>query len=71
MKKRTHALLTPWPISQGLHTWCGYKHDDERVAGENVAAAPESVTCEECIRAMRLAWNTLGAWITRLKTGEK
>lgn len=65
-EKRTHAMVIPWPISQGLHTWCGYKFDAPEVSKENVASMPEAVTCEECKRAMRDALALLAKWVPKL-----
>jgi hypothetical protein len=67
-EKRTHAMVIPWPISQGLHTWCGYRFDAPEVSEENVASAPEAVTCDGCKRAMRTALDQLSQWVPRLGT---
>lgn len=63
---KTHALIVPWPISQGLHTWCGYRFDAPEVADEHVASAPEAVTCERCISAMSDALANLTEWVPKL-----
>lgn len=65
--KRAHALIIPWPVSQGLHLWCGYRADHPSVADESVASVPEAVTCKECIRAMRTARANLNNWVPQLK----
>lgn len=62
----THALLTPWPISSGLHTYCGIRADDERVRGHKVANSPELVDCERCRDAMRTAYDNLSRWVPKL-----
>lgn len=32
--KKYHAIVIPWPISQGLRTWCGYAHTKALLAAE-------------------------------------
>jgi len=65
-KKKTHALVIPWPVSQGLHTWCGYRWDAPEVSGDDVAGDPSAVTCEGCKRAMRDALNNLMRWVPNM-----
>jgi len=60
----THALLTPWPISAGLRTWCGLDRNAKPPA--LIAATPEAVDCERCRSAMRRAYEILGKWVPRL-----
>lgn len=60
-------MIIPWPISQGLHTWCGYRFDAPEVSKENVAGDPSAVTCEKCIKAMRDALAQLSQWVPRLE----
>lgn len=62
----THATVIPWPISTGLHTWCGYPYTDERVKNDFIASAPEAVTCPHCAKAMRDALANLTQWVPRL-----
>lgn len=59
-----HALITPWPLSQPLRTWCGRDPDDLR--GQHLATKPEAVTCPRCKSAMRDAFATLSTWVPRL-----
>ena len=66
--KRVHALVVPWPVSQGLRTWCGYSCVHPAVADEDVSSIPEGITCYECRRAMREALRNLNEWVPRLKT---
>lgn len=63
----THALVTPWPISQGLRTWCGYSGEHPVIASDSIATQPEAVDCETCKAAMRKALGTLSALVPRLK----
>lgn len=59
-----HAIITPWSLSKGLMTWCGKTADE---AGSDVVATrAEDVTCERCRRSMRLAHETLSAWVPKL-----
>lgn len=67
---KTHAIIMPWPLSTGLHTWCGYHFDDERVSSDYMASEPEAVTCLECHRSMRDALVTLQEWVPRLVEAE-
>ena len=66
-KPTVHALIVPWPLSEGLHTWCGYKWDHPRVADGSIASAPEAVTCSGCIRAMQIALSSLECWVPKLQ----
>ena len=61
-----HALVTPWPISSGLHTWCGCSLSAQQMPHDRIAGAPELVNCPKCIRAMKAALTTLHAWVPRL-----
>lgn len=63
---RTHAIITPWPMSQGLRTWCGYDGRHEDLKGDLVGATPQAIDCAMCITAMRLASSTLGEWVPQL-----
>lgn len=64
----THAMIIPMPVSN-LMTWCGQRCAD---AGPEdfVASAPEAVTCERCMRAMRDAQKNLAEWIPKLSVKE-
>ena len=62
----THAIVTPWPLSQGLRTWCGVYASDGRADREYIAYSPEAVTCEQCKRDMRRALAELMKWVPRL-----
>ena len=53
--KKTHTLLTPWPITHSIRTWCGYRCSAHELEGQYLACEPEAVTCLACIRAMREA----------------
>ncbi len=64
--KMVHAIIVPWPISQGLHTWCGYRFDNPEVSGDGVASCPPAVTCKMCIEAMRDAYVNLSKWVPGL-----
>jgi hypothetical protein len=61
-----HAIITPWPISEGIRTWCGYDAKDERVSADNVASRPEAIDCEQCKRAMQQAYVNLSEWLPGL-----
>lgn len=65
-RKIIHAIVIPWPISNGLHTWCGRRYDDKRVRNDLIASAPEAVTCQHCADAMRHALKNLADWVPRL-----
>lgn len=62
----THALLTPWPLSDGLRLWCGRSASDEDVQGHTVTAKPQNVGCPACRDAMRTAFRSLGMWVPLL-----
>lgn len=64
----THAIITPWPLSQGVRTWCGFDAGDGRVSQHLVATTPGAVDCEKCISAMRQAYANLGKWMPDLGT---
>lgn len=68
--KKVHAVVTPWPISQGL-TWCGHRFDDPVVSEDEVAITPPAVTCEACIKAMGDVFSMLEEWIPRLRSGAR
>jgi len=63
----THALVVPWPVTQGLVTWCGHSHTDKDLAGDFVASSPDAVTCQRCKVAMRHALKNLEEWVPRLE----
>lgn len=63
---KTHAVIMPWPLGTGLHTWCGRHFDDELVSSDYMAFAPESVTCSICRKNMRDALRILEDWVPRL-----
>jgi hypothetical protein len=67
----SHAIVVPWPISTGLRTWCGYRVDDSRVAGDYIATTPEGVSCRRCAQAMRDALVNLEKWVPGLPVEEK
>lgn len=62
--KTAHAIITPWPLSKGLMTWCGKKA--EEVGSDLAATSPENVSCEHCRRSMRMAHETLSQWVPNL-----
>jgi len=64
--KTTHTIVIPWPISNGLHTWCGRRFDDERICNDHIASSPEAVTCSHCADAMRHALKNLAEWVPGL-----
>jgi len=70
MKGFAHALITPMPVSSGFRSWCG---KDLRGAPSYpvhyIAADPESVTCEGCKKAMRVALANLRKWVPNLVAG--
>lgn len=69
--QKVHALIIPWPISEGLRTWCGRNwrggdlHDRD-LETSVIATDPIGVTCPECARAMRIAATQLIQWVPRL-----
>ena len=64
--KITHTIVIPWPVSSGIHTWCGHRSDDEKVCNDYFASSPEAVTCPHCAKAMRAAKKNLDEWIPGL-----
>lgn len=62
-----HALILPWPLSQGLRLWCGYDCSDEAVAGHLIATSPDTVTCPRCRKTMREALASLTEWVPGLR----
>ena len=65
-ERRNHAIVLPWPVSSGLHTWCGYRIDSEMVQDEFIATGPEEVTCQQCAVAMKSALDNLTTWVPKL-----
>lgn len=66
-KVKTHAIITPWPLSQGLRVWCGYDAQDPAIRGHMVATTPEKVDCEQCKASMKRALKNLEEWIPGLE----
>lgn len=64
--RRNHAVVLPWPVASGFHTWCGYHIDSEMVKDEFIATRPEHVTCQECAVAMKAAFDNLTTWVPKL-----
>jgi len=62
----THAMVIPWPVSQGLKTWCGYDFGSDEVKDDFLATSPEVVTCPRCAEAMRSALANLKQWVQDL-----
>lgn len=67
MSKIIHALLLPWSLSKGIHTWCGHRFDDPEVTNDSVASAPEAINCPRCIESMKKAKENLDFWVPRLR----
>lgn len=68
---RAHAIIMPWPICQGIRTWCGYDCAGEEIKGEFIAAVPENVTCSDCKRAMAEALGNLAQWVPKLRAEKR
>jgi len=64
-KEIVHAMVLPFPVDN-LSTWCGRRLGEDRVKGDLVAYAPESVTCIYCIQSMKDALGMLKEWVPRL-----
>jgi hypothetical protein len=65
----THAIIIPWPLSQGIRTWCGYDAQDERrIKDDMVASEPMQVDCERCRDAMRMAFANLSEWVPLMRS---
>ena len=64
--KTIHAIITPWPLSRGIRTWCGIDCQDERIRGDLIGISPAAINCRQCITAMRQAYKTLGEWVPEL-----
>lgn len=62
----SHAIIIPWPLSQGIRTWCGFDCQDDALKGDLVAMAPDKVDCEACIHSMRQALKNLDEWVPDL-----
>ncbi len=60
----THVLLTPWPISSGLFTYCGKPAAE--CGDDHVSNKPELIDCEGCKQAMRIAFENLEKWVPGL-----
>ena len=69
-ESKNHVFVAPWPVSEGIRTWCGYAADDPRMEGENIALMPETVTCDDCIWAMRRALGSLSEWCPRMSSSK-
>ena len=67
MNRTAHSILVPWPISEGIRTWCGISATDVRVAEGDISNATERVTCAGCRNAMRQALDSLGRWVPWLE----
>jgi len=63
-----HAIIIPWPLSQGIRTWCGYDAGDKAIKEDYVATHPSKVDCEKCIRSMRAAHVNLSEWLPQIGT---
>jgi len=61
-----HGTVVPWPLSEGLRTWCGLGFSDGRLGKDSIAAIPEVINCPVCIRHMRDAKRNLDEWVPRL-----
>lgn len=68
----THVQIVPWPLGREgvptLMTWCGLAVDEdsppERMEGQRIASSPHAVDCDQCIRAMRMAFGDLHRWLS-------
>lgn len=66
----THAIITPWPLSQGIRTWCALDSQDERVRKDNVTSEPDLIDCPTCLSSMKSALDILTKMFPRAETAD-